>query len=103
MARNMARKEASVARSYSIAEAKTLLSRAVHEAEEGGPVQLTRRGRPVAVLVGAADWERLSPQLPDFREAYRRFRSRFDLEELAIDPADVFGAARDASPGKDLS
>ncbi|HEX4955021.1 MAG TPA: type II toxin-antitoxin system Phd/YefM family antitoxin [Thermoanaerobaculia bacterium] len=92
-----------MAKSYSIAEAKNLLGRAVHEAEEEGPVQLTRRGRPVAVLVGAADWERLAPQIPDFREAYRRFRSRFDLEELAIDPSEVFGAARDPSPGRDFS
>ena len=35
-------------RTYSIAEAKSLLGRVVHEAEEEAPVELTRRGRPVA-------------------------------------------------------
>ncbi len=92
-----------MARSYSIAEAKNLLGRAVHEAEASGPVQLTRRGRPVAVLVGAADWERLVPRAPDFWQSFQRLRSRFDLEELAIDPTEVFETARDRSPGKDFS
>ena len=45
---------------YSIAEAKNNLSGLVHEAEQGHPVRLTRRGKPVAVLISTAQYERLS-------------------------------------------
>jgi len=36
------------------------LSGFVHEAEHGHPVRLTRRGKPVAVLISAEQYERLS-------------------------------------------
>ena len=45
---------------YSIAEAPDQLSRVVHQAEEDGPVELTRRGKTVAVVVSADDCERLA-------------------------------------------
>lgn len=45
---------------YSIAEAKNNLSGLVHEAEQGHPVRLTRRGKPVAVLISTEQYERLS-------------------------------------------
>ena len=44
---------------YSIAEAKNNLSGLVHEAEQGHPVRLTRRGKPVAVLISTQQYERL--------------------------------------------
>ena len=36
---------------HSIAEARSSLPRLIREAESGKPVELTRRGQPVAVLV----------------------------------------------------
>ena len=45
---------------YSIAAAKNNLSVLVHEAEQGHPVRLTRRGKPVAVLISTQQYERLS-------------------------------------------
>lgn len=45
---------------YSIAAAKNNLSGLVHEAEQGHPVRLTRRGKPVAVLISTEQYERLS-------------------------------------------
>ena len=45
---------------YSIAAAKNNLSSLVHEAEQGHPVQLTRRGKPVAVLISTQQYERIS-------------------------------------------
>lgn len=45
---------------YSIAAAKNNLSGLVHEVEQGHPVRLTRRGKPVAVLISTAQYERLS-------------------------------------------
>lgn len=44
---------------YSIAEARDHLARIVHEVESGGPVRLTRRGKPVAVIVAILEYERL--------------------------------------------
>ncbi|MEW6488800.1 MAG: type II toxin-antitoxin system Phd/YefM family antitoxin [Thermodesulfobacteriota bacterium] len=44
---------------YSIAEAKNHLPKIVHEVEQEGAVQLTRRGRPVAVILSGAEYERL--------------------------------------------
>ena len=45
---------------YSIAEAKNNLSSLVREAERSHPVRLTRRGKPVAVLISTQQYERLS-------------------------------------------
>ena len=45
---------------FSIAEAKSRFAQLVHQAESGGPVRITRRGRAVAVLVSEADYARLS-------------------------------------------
>ena len=45
---------------YSIAAARNNLSGLVHEAEQGHPVRLTRRGKPVAVLISTEQYERLS-------------------------------------------
>jgi prevent-host-death family protein len=52
--------ESSMNDAYSIAAAKNNLSSLVHEVEQGRPVRLTRRGKPVAVLMSTAQYERLS-------------------------------------------
>jgi prevent-host-death family protein len=69
---------------YSIAEARGRLPGLVHEVEAGEPVVLTRRGRRVAVLVSAEEYDRLTGRAPrhNFGEALRRFRERMDLEQL---------------------
>ena len=87
---------------YSIAEARDNFTSVVHEAEKGTQVELTRRGKPVAVLIGAGDFERLSKRAPNFWEAYERFRLEHNLEELNINPDEVFGELRDPSPGRDF-
>ena len=43
---------------YSIAEARDNLAGVVQEAEEGTQVELTRQGKPVALLVGVEEFER---------------------------------------------
>ncbi|MFY9826524.1 MAG: type II toxin-antitoxin system Phd/YefM family antitoxin [Thermoanaerobaculia bacterium] len=86
---------------YSIAEARDHLPRVIHEAEKGTQVELTRRGKPVAVLVGVEDFERLSKKKPGFWEAYQEFRRTADLSE--IDPDEVFRDVRDQSPGRDFN
>ena len=95
--------ETYMTKSYSIAEAKNSLGRVVHEAEEGPPVELTRRGRPVAVVLSVRAFGRLSESGRDFWAAYEDFRRRFDLEELGIEPEEVFAVEHDPSPGRDFS
>ena len=86
---------------YSIAEARANFTSVVHEAEEGTQVELTRRGKPVAVLLGVEDFERLSKKKPGFWETYQEFRRRHDLSE--IDPDEIFRDVRDQSPGRDFN
>ena len=44
---------------YSIAQAKQDLPAIIHEVERTGHARLTRRGRPVAVVLSMAEFERL--------------------------------------------
>ena len=86
---------------YSIAEARDNFTSMVHEAEGGTQVELTRRGKPVAVLVGVEDFERLSKGRPSFWEAYESFRHGLS-PDLELDPDEIFGDVRDSSPGRDF-
>ena len=86
---------------YSIADAKNRLPRLVHEAEEGEAVHLTRRGRPVAVVMSVATYERLVRR-GSFHQALADFRARLHLDSLDIDP-DELAAARDPSPGREVA
>ena len=87
---------------HSIAEARSSLPRLVREAESGKPVELTRRGEPVAVLVGRQHYMRLTSGRRKFSEAYGEFTQQVNLEELGIDPDAVFAGARDRTPGRDV-
>lgn len=88
---------------YSIAEARDNFTSVVHEAEEGTRVELTRRGKPVAVLVGTEEFEQMTKGAPSFRDAYEAFRRDHDLVALDIDPDEVFADVRDQSPGRDFN
>lgn len=64
----------------SIADAKTQLTRLIHQAEQGEAVHITRRGKPVAVLLSEDEYERL-------RQG-REQRNFWDLiAEMRADPA----------------
>jgi prevent-host-death family protein len=89
-----------MAKQYSIAEARNHLPAIVHDAEKGKPVQLTRRGKPVAVLLSIDAYERLSRTRPDFWSALQAFRERRDLAEVDVD--EIFADVRDRSPGREV-
>lgn len=86
---------------YSIAEARDNFTSVVHEAESGTQVELTRRGKPVAVVVGIEDFERLSKGRPDFWEAYENFRRGLS-PDFESNTDEIFGDLRDPSPGRDF-
>ena len=47
---------------YSIAEARDRFTQIVRDAESGSPDQITRHGKPVAVVLAAEEYERIKPQ-----------------------------------------
>ena len=89
-----------MARQYSIAEARDRLPGIVHDVEAGSPVELTRRGKPVAVLMSVDEYHRLSGGRRDFWAAYQRWRASIDPADL--EGEDPFADVRDRSPGREV-
>jgi prevent-host-death family protein len=88
-----------MARQYSIAGARNQLPALVHDAEAGRAVHLTRRGKPVAVLISAADYDRLTRERDPW-VALEAFRKSHDLSGL--DVGEVFADVRDRSRGRQV-
>lgn len=87
-----------IPKNYSIAEARNLLGALIHKAE-AGPVELTRRGEPVAMIVSLADYRRLTGNR-GFWDAAQDFRVHTDPKDL--DDGDLFSDVRDRSPGREI-
>ena len=85
----------------SIASARSNLPQLVRQAESGEPIELTRRGESVAVLIGRKQYERLASRSRRFSEAWKEFTHEVELSELAIDPDTIFGDLRDTRPGRE--
>jgi antitoxin Phd len=84
---------------YSIAEARNQFTRVVHVAEAGGTIELTRRGKPVAVLLAIDDYQRLGEPRRGFVSLFQSFLERNpDLVELAVEPSEWLQDLRDPSP-----
>jgi prevent-host-death family protein len=89
---------------FSIAEARNNFTSLVHAAEAGAPVALTRRGKPIAVLLALKEYERLKDGKRAFQELYEAFRRRNpDLAEHGIEPEEWLRDVRDSSPGRDFT
>jgi prevent-host-death family protein len=57
----------------------------VEQAEAGVEVELTRRGRPVAVLVSRREFGRLRGKRLHFGDAYKKFLEKHSLEEIGVE------------------
>ena len=84
---------------YSITEARSRFPELVRKAEEGGVAELTRHGSGVAFLIGRREYERLISGGRSFARTFGEFEGECDLEDLGIDPKEVFG--RRAARGRD--
>lgn len=91
-----------VTKRYSIADARSNLPRIVDQAEAGEAVELTRRGKPVAVLVSVHEFERLRAGRVSFGDALRRFTATHSPQELGSED-DAFAAVRDREPGRKVA
>ena len=90
-------------RKISIAEAKNRLPAIVHDVEKGTGVQLTRYGKPVAVLLSTKEYDRLCR----FSESKRFWKDLVDLRiEMASEGVEFtdhdFNGLRDRSTGRDV-
>ena len=84
-------------RTMSVSAARASFPRAIEAAERGDAIEITRHGRPVAVLVSP---ERLAARVPPetFASALVAFHERHAGQ---IDPTeDPFQDVRDRSPGR---
>ncbi len=89
-----------MAKQFSIAEAKSKLPAIIHSVEDGPYVQLTRHGKPVAVLLSIREYELLVLRKKGFWRALMKFRSAMEEEGIQIADAD-FEGLRDTSFGRE--
>jgi prevent-host-death family protein len=87
---------------YSISLARTSLPAIVDQAEAGRQIELTRRGRPVAVVVSLRDFERLRGERSRFRDAYRTFLRKYSVPQIGLD-RDFVRSLRDRGLGREVS
>jgi prevent-host-death family protein len=86
-------------REFTIAEARNHFSEVVRLAEDEGSVELTRRGKTVAVMVSTREFQRLcSPAASPF-EFLQTFRAEHDADHNGLETGDLEGL-RDPSPGR---
>ena len=88
-------------KTFSIAEAKNHLSSLVHAAEIGESVTLTRRGKPVAVLISEHQYKQLSGQRKGFWQAVETFRQELELTRVNMTEDDLAGL-RLKETGRDM-
>jgi prevent-host-death family protein len=91
-----------MSKSYSVARARAKLAQIVDEVEAGSEVELTRRGKQVAVVMSAARYARLRGERVAFGTAYDNFLREHRLEDVGID-ADWSRGLRDRSAGRKVS
>ncbi len=86
-----------MAKSYTVASARAKLAKIVDEVESGKEIELTRRGKKVAVVMSAARYARLRGDHVAFMTAYETFCEETDLSEVGVEPGWARGLrSRDA-------
>ena len=91
-----------MAKEYSVADARKNLPAVLDEVASGAEIQLTRRGRPIAVLVSVDEYEKLKAGRTTFSEAYRAFRQEHPGGGKGVGGA-YFRKLRDRTPGRKVS
>ncbi len=86
---------------YTIAEAKNRLPSIIHSVERGPSVKLTRRGRPVAVLLSIEEYERLRRKKTGFWLSMQAFRNLVESQGIEVSDID-FNDLRDKTPGREV-
>jgi prevent-host-death family protein len=74
-----------MAKTYSLAEARAQFPAIIDQAERGQNIQLTRRGKPVVVMMSLSEFERLKEKRPPFRETYQAFLGKFSPAKVGVE------------------
>jgi prevent-host-death family protein len=88
--------EGLVSKQLSIAEARNQFANVIHETERSGPVEVTRRGQPVAVIVSIKEFRRLTARKGGFWAAYQKWKADPKFRDVDIDPS-LFEGVRNKS------
>ncbi len=91
-----------MSRQYSIAQARANLPTIVDQAEAGQEIQLTRRGKPVAVVISLREFERLRGERAPFGDAYKRFLKAHPLGDVGLDEG-FFDSHRSKEVGRKIA
>ena len=91
-----------MAKRYSIAEARAQLPSIVDQAEAGQEIELTRRGKPIAVVVSLREFARLSNARVPFIQAYAKFLDTHSLSEVGLDDG-LFKSIRHTAVGRKIA
>jgi prevent-host-death family protein len=91
--------EVSMSKRYSLAEAKKHLTAVIREAEHGETIEITRHGRPVAVVLSLAEHRQLQGLRPGLWRAYQAWRASAVLLTDA-DVAAPTDSTRDVEPSE---
>jgi cellobiose PTS system EIIB component len=94
--------ESAMSQEYSIEQVPKNLDKIFQGIEQGESVQITQQGQQVAVILPAAEYQRLLHGKPDFWESVERFRQELMEEGTEIDPDEVWKDVRDKSPGREI-
>ena len=86
---------------YSTTDARRKLSAIIREAENGKEIELTRRGEPVAMLIGIRAFKQLKSTQGDFATAYRKFRETENLDNLDLNPDELYADLRKEIEGRE--
>ena len=87
-------------KTYSIAQARDQFTEVVREVENESVIQLTRRGKLVALLLSPDEYARLQNKQIGFWEAFAPFRQQMDEQAVDIDVESIFGQVRDQTSGR---
>jgi antitoxin Phd len=90
-----------VSTQYSIAQTKDNLTRLLRIVETGDHVHITRRGRPVAVLMSVQEYRCFQQQRPSFLDALRQFNDHIEGDDAFIDD-DFLSGLRDRVIGREV-
>lgn len=88
-----------MAQSYAIAEARANLPTLIDEVAAGAAVQLTRRGKVIAIMISVEEYERLRAPRASFQEAYQQFLKKHSPAQAGLEPG-FANKLRDRSPGR---
>jgi prevent-host-death family protein len=86
-------------KSYSVADARAHLPDILDDVEAGKEIELTRRGRAVAVVISVEKYEALRNEQSSFGDAYRTFLDRHRLADVGLEP-DFLDSLRDQAAGR---